>query len=196
MTDNALPVPDLPVIQAVWSLPFPLLVLDDAMQVLYHNEAAGQLLEGPVRLQVTRHCGEVLQCLHALQAEACCGQTTHCPDCSIRGAALEVIGGQPVARARAFIQRHSDGPERFTHNLITAIGFTHDGRSLALVMLQDIPELVATAGIIPMCAWCHRVRTDAGEWQELYDYIERRFDVAVTHSICPHCGPAVRNKRS
>jgi hypothetical protein len=181
------PLPDAPALQALWNLPYPLLVLDDEMRLCSHNGAAEQLLSESERQRVGRKCGEVLQCLHALRADDCCGHTEHCPTCAVRNSAVQAQREQATVQARVSIQRGPD-PDQLVHMLLTAVGFTHDGRRRALVMLQDIPELAAFAGLIPVCAVCHKMRDEAGEWHDLAPYLYQRFDLAVMHSLCPECG--------
>ena len=42
-------------------------------------------------------------------------------------------------------------------------------------------------GLLPVCAWCRKVRDGAGYWQRLEDYIVRHSEASVTHGICPDC---------
>ena len=49
--------------------------------------------------------------------------------------------------------------------------------------LGDVRQL---SSLLRICAWCSKVRTDAGEWERLEKYLdERRID--VTHAICGSC---------
>jgi hypothetical protein len=43
-----------------------------------------------------------------------------------------------------------------------------------------------SAALLPsVCAWCGRVRTSAGDWEEVdVSLVER---AAATHGICPEC---------
>jgi len=42
--------------------------------------------------------------------------------------------------------------------------------------------------LVPICAWCkNKIRTDAGGWQNVDEYMSARNDVAVSHTICPEC---------
>ncbi len=43
-------------------------------------------------------------------------------------------------------------------------------------------------GLIPICAWCRRVRDDDGYWQAVEDYIRENSEASFTHGICPECG--------
>jgi hypothetical protein len=42
-------------------------------------------------------------------------------------------------------------------------------------------------GLIPICAWCKKVRDDHGYWKRVEKYIEEHSEASFTHSICPRC---------
>lgn len=42
-------------------------------------------------------------------------------------------------------------------------------------------------GLLPICAWCRKVREDAGYWSALESYVSARTDATFTHGICPDC---------
>lgn len=42
-------------------------------------------------------------------------------------------------------------------------------------------------GLLPICAWCKKVRDDEGYWKMIEEYIEAHSDMSVTHGICPEC---------
>lgn len=42
-------------------------------------------------------------------------------------------------------------------------------------------------GMLPICAWCKRIRTEQGEWLSLETLVAQNADVAFTHGICPDC---------
>ncbi len=48
-------------------------------------------------------------------------------------------------------------------------------------------ELTSLSGLLPMCAWCKKIRDDAGYWQQLEGYISSHADVEFSHSMCPDC---------
>lgn len=43
------------------------------------------------------------------------------------------------------------------------------------------------AGLLPMCAHCKKVRSDAGYWQQVEQYLHDRSDLCISHGICPEC---------
>lgn len=43
------------------------------------------------------------------------------------------------------------------------------------------------SGLLPICAWCRRVRDDEGYWNQLEAYIRDHTDADFSHGICPDC---------
>jgi sigma-B regulation protein RsbU (phosphoserine phosphatase) len=41
--------------------------------------------------------------------------------------------------------------------------------------------------LIPICAYCKRVREDSDYWQQIEDYMHTHAGADFTHSICPTC---------
>jgi PAS domain S-box-containing protein len=50
--------------------------------------------------------------------------------------------------------------------------------------LADVRTL---RGLIPICAWCKRIRNDDGYWEQLEAYITTRSEADFTHGMCPDC---------
>jgi GAF domain-containing protein len=42
-------------------------------------------------------------------------------------------------------------------------------------------------GLLPICAWCKRIRDDEGYWFQVERYIKAHSDADFTHGICPEC---------
>ena len=58
---------------------------------------------------------------------------------------------------------------------------------LVAKLQQALVEVKTLRGFIPICAWCHKVRDDAGFWQQIEIYLDARTDATFSHSICPSC---------
>jgi PAS domain-containing protein len=43
------------------------------------------------------------------------------------------------------------------------------------------------SGLLPMCAWCKKIRDDQGYWKRVEAYIGEHSDARFTHGICPDC---------
>lgn len=41
--------------------------------------------------------------------------------------------------------------------------------------------------LLPICAWCKRMRDDGGYWQQVEQFISQRTGAKITHGICPDC---------
>jgi hypothetical protein len=52
---------------------------------------------------------------------------------------------------------------------------------------QALNEVKVLSGLLPICAWCKRVRDDEGYWDKLEAYIAKNSQASFTHSICPRC---------
>lgn len=52
---------------------------------------------------------------------------------------------------------------------------------------RTIAEVRVMSGLLPVCAWCHRIRDDAGEWTGLETYVRKHSDTEFTHGCCPEC---------
>jgi phosphoserine phosphatase RsbU/P len=54
--------------------------------------------------------------------------------------------------------------------------------------LQDaLNRVKMLQGIVPICSYCKKVRTDPGYWQQVEAYIGSQIDVRFSHGICPDC---------
>lgn len=42
-------------------------------------------------------------------------------------------------------------------------------------------------GMLPICAYCKKIRDDQNHWKQIETYIAARSDARFTHSICPEC---------
>ena len=48
-------------------------------------------------------------------------------------------------------------------------------------------EMATLSGLLPICAWCKKVRDDDGYWKQVEEYFSQRTHVDFTHSICTSC---------
>jgi hypothetical protein len=42
-------------------------------------------------------------------------------------------------------------------------------------------------GLLPICAWCKKIRDDRGRWTPLETFVAERTQAKLTHGICPGC---------
>lgn len=48
-------------------------------------------------------------------------------------------------------------------------------------------EMRMLRGLLPICAWCRKIRDDGGYWKQIEDYISARSQAKFSHGICPDC---------
>jgi integral membrane sensor domain MASE1 len=58
---------------------------------------------------------------------------------------------------------------------------------LVAELQQALAEINTLQGLIPICAWCHKVRDDAGFWQQIEEYLDHHTEATFSHGICPGC---------
>jgi phosphoserine phosphatase RsbU/P len=42
-------------------------------------------------------------------------------------------------------------------------------------------------GLIPICSYCKRIRSDSDDWEQLETYISEHSEAQFSHGICPPC---------
>jgi len=66
--------------------------------------------------------------------------------------------------------------------------FAEQEREKIILELQHALQNIKTLkGLLPICAWCRKIRDDDGYWKEVEHYITEHSDAYFTHGICPEC---------
>ncbi|HXE97781.1 MAG TPA: cache domain-containing protein [Dongiaceae bacterium] len=52
---------------------------------------------------------------------------------------------------------------------------------------KALEKVNVLSGIIPICAWCKKIRNDSGYWDQLEHYISEHSDADFSHGVCPEC---------
>ena len=50
-----------------------------------------------------------------------------------------------------------------------------------------LAEVKQLSGLLPICAWCKRIRDENGNWEAIESYFSDHSDADFTHGICPDC---------
>jgi len=65
-------------------------------------------------------------------------------------------------------------------------------REKLIAELQEaLVKVKALKGLLPICAWCKKVRNDQGYWQQIEAYIRDHSEADFSHGICPECAHKV-----
>ena len=70
---------------------------------------------------------------------------------------------------------------------LVAAGVVSRQRRLSEDLENTLAHVQALKGLLPICAWCKKIRNDFGYWEEVEMYITKNSDATFTHGICPTC---------
>ncbi len=49
-------------------------------------------------------------------------------------------------------------------------------------------EVRVLEGLLPICGFCKRIRTEEQTWQQLEQFITSKSEARFSHTVCPECG--------
>ena len=62
-----------------------------------------------------------------------------------------------------------------------------------VTLRETLDQIRQLKELIPICAWCKRVRDDEDYWHSIEEYLHVQTGTDFTHGICPHCLESMRN---
>ena len=65
-------------------------------------------------------------------------------------------------------------------------------RAQAQALSEALARVQVLKGMLPICAWCKKIRDDNGYWTQVEAYVTSHSAAEFTHSICPSCEDRVR----
>ncbi|MEO7999408.1 MAG: hypothetical protein ABI852_18300, partial [Gemmatimonadaceae bacterium] len=60
-------------------------------------------------------------------------------------------------------------------------------RAAKLAAEEALAEVGTLRGLLPICAWCNRIRNDEGIYEPFQRYVAKHAEVVITHGICQDC---------
>ena len=60
-------------------------------------------------------------------------------------------------------------------------------RRVSMHLAEVLEQVKTLRGLLPICAWCKRIRDDRGYWKQVETYIQEHTEANFTHGICPEC---------
>jgi PAS domain-containing protein len=169
------------------TIPLPIFLVDGDVRIYQVNKAASAILGDPERTFYKKRGGEVLHCLHASETPEGCGHTPSCNDCVIRNSVTEAVRGGEVNRKRTMMQLRTGTGIKEVPLLVTAAPFAYENEQYTLLVLEDISELLQLRSLLPICAWCKKIRNDENYWLSIEEYFGVHHDIDFSHGICDTC---------
>ena len=171
------------------AVPSPILIVEDDVRILDYNVAGAGLLGQDRRLQYMKRGGDALHCVHSYESPEGCGRADHCRDCIIRNSVSEALRDGKPCRRRTMVEL-MDIPAKTRKELmllVTASPFRYDGKTLVVLVLDDVSELLQLQKILPICSHCKKIRNDANYWKSVEEYFLEHQNLLFSHSICESC---------
>jgi len=82
-------------------------------------------------------------------------------------------------------------------NMIKNLDVVHKQKETLIQELQNsLAQVKQLQGIIPICAYCKKIRDDQGSWSQLEVYINQHSEADFSHGICPECKDLHFQKKS
>jgi len=123
------------------SIPCGVLIIDGDRRILAVNNVLEQTFGISGAEVMDQRGGEALRCVNAFKNPKGCGFAEECITCGVRNTALEALSGNQTHRKKATFQLLVDGKTNDLQLLISAAPFDHEGRRLAVIVLEDMTEL-------------------------------------------------------
>ena len=71
--------------------------------------------------------------------------------------------------------------------IVTYLGLPIQSGEVVLGVLTIGTEQPRVHGLLPICAWCKRIRNDDNYWVQIESYVTSHSAATFTHGICPAC---------
>jgi PAS domain-containing protein len=189
-------------VAAFESIPMPILLLDPDLTVRNVNHAAHQLLLGTGRPGawyyrtavhqeprfLTEFFPDFFGQLEAFRQGG--ADRLECQWTSEHGGATRVF--------RVLLARMLDQPGALAGILVTLddqterLNAARERETLVGELTRALAEVRQLTGLLPICAWCKKIRDDQGYWGQLESYLASHSGVVFSHGVCPECAEKVR----
>lgn len=91
-------------------------------------------------------------------------------------------------------RRLSTEQEKAIQALVRQVMALLELRRVSVHLVDSLNHIKTLQGLLPICAWCKRIRDDEGYWDQVEAYLHKYTGVDFTHGICPECLEKMRPK--
>jgi DNA-binding NtrC family response regulator len=67
-------------------------------------------------------------------------------------------------------------------------------KQLIFQLREALARVKTLSGLLPICAWCKKIRDDKGYWNHVEAYIADHTGADFTHGICPECAKQFKDE--
>jgi PAS domain-containing protein len=170
------------------AMPSPVLVADDDLKIIAVNQVASEMLSKEPKMIFRRRAGEILHCVHSTEVAEGCGRAPACKDCIVRNSVTASFMDHKTLRQKARMELVENGKgikEIFL--VVTTAPLQFHGNEFAMLILQDVSQLMELKRILPICAHCKKIRNDDQYWCSVEPYFKEHMGLDFSHGLCPEC---------
>jgi GAF domain-containing protein len=89
----------------------------------------------------------------------------------------------------------SAGQQKTMQALVRQVMALLEVRRVSVHLADALNHIKTLQGLLPICAWCKRVRDDEGYWDQVEAYFHKYTGIDFTHGICPECLEKMRPQK-
>jgi hypothetical protein len=98
------------------------------------------------------------------------------------------ISTQVVGMFCGLLRREVAPAQEVAFSLLSMLlGVSADALATLRRTRQLAGRIETLESLLPVCAWCKKVRNDSGYWDQIEKYITANSRTKITHGICPEC---------
>ena len=98
------------------------------------------------------------------------------------------LSNQVVGMFCGLLHRELAPNQEITFSLLSLLlGSCADALATLHKTAQLTNQIETLSGLLPLCAWCKKVRNDSGYWEQIEKYVSTRSSALFTHGVCPDC---------
>ena len=114
-----------------------------------------------------------------------------------RDSRADVVKGLE-AGADDYLVKPFDGAElrARVHTGIRIVTLQQQLTAQIATLRETLANVKQLKGLLPICCYCKRIRTDTDYWQQLEGYISEHSEAQFSHGICPGCFEHANNELS
>lgn len=168
-------------------IPSMIFIMDEDVRILNFNRSAALTFSLSPAVALHKRGGDALHCLYSGEAPNGCGTAPQCTNCVIRKSVVNAIQNSISTRKYNLMSVVSADSTRNIDTLLTVAPVNYESKICALVVIEDVTELTELRKLLPICAWCKKIRNDNEYWERVDTYFSRELNIDFTHGICPEC---------
>lgn len=98
------------------------------------------------------------------------------------------LSSQAVGMFCGMLHREAAPAQEVAFSLLSLLlGECSDALATLRKTAQLTSQVETLARLLPLCAWCKKVRNDSGYWEQIDKYISSHSNAHLTHGVCPEC---------